>query len=434
MEQETSLHNIERTGMRGATKRRRPSPQQRRQQPPKRPGNGRSAVRRNRSWKKLSIIAVIVFIALILLISTTFASGTVKVQLAQTLVTLDTVVTATRAPAQSGDISFEVRTPSSTTKTHTITSFKREVETTRARGTITIYNTATTGERLDLVSRTRFQSKDGRIYRLLSRQSIPGGKTVEGEFIPGSKEVQVEANEVGDSFNLDKGTDLSIPGLAKYKEFGTSYAITETRIVGGFDGERFIPDEKEEAEARAQLKKEIEKDLREKLTQSLATNSLSERVVFESGIFITYESLDNEQTESSVILRERGTLRAIEFRESDLASFIIRKTGDTTVAKENPSHVDIEGLSFETNTDKDDVQSAKEISFRLLGEAPVYWDIDRALFKSDLKDKKKGDVQEIITELYPQVVSIKEVSVFPVWRPSLPGNKSKINIETVYED
>ena len=79
--------------------------------------------------------------------------------------------------------------------------------------------------------------------------------------------------------------------------------VSKDKIVGGFDGERFIPDEQEEKEKREQLRRDIEKDLRDTLMQSLDNNSLKDRVVFENGVFIVYDSLENEQRDESVVLR-----------------------------------------------------------------------------------------------------------------------------------
>ena len=79
--------------------------------------------------------------------------------------------------------------------------------------------------------------------------------------MPGSKEVKIEADDFGNDFNLpDKGVRLSVPALIeKHPTFAGTYAITSSKIVGGFSGERFIPNADEEATIRQQLRRDIEK-------------------------------------------------------------------------------------------------------------------------------------------------------------------------------
>lgn len=434
-EEQNGLRSIERSTLSGARSRKGRGVSGRR----RKLTNGRVDLperggRKGGRMKRYAVLVVLLLAALIFLLSTTFATGSLHMTLTSADLTVDGVFSAIREPAQSADISYGVRGPYTETREAAVTSITRERQNTRATGTITVYNAHRSGERLDLVNRTRFQTENGRIYRLIGKQIIPGGRTVDGELVPGEKEVKVEADSVGDEYNLpEKGVQFTIPGLVKYKAFDGSYAMSETRIVGGFSGERFIPDPKEAAEVREQLRYEIERMLRETLTQSLDTNSLSERVVFEDGVFIEYESLEDKQTESGVVLREKGILRAISFREAELAALLSRFASGSVPGDVPPANVDTMNLTIDVEENDDfAIASSKEFSFRLSGVAKLFWSIDASLFLSDVAGKNRAEVDDLIIREYPQVTRINEFSVFPIWRTTMPGNKDKVRVETEY--
>ena len=252
-------------------------------------------------------------------------------------------------------------------------------------------------------------------------------------FTPGTKEVKIEADGVGDEYNIvEKGAKLTIPGLAKYKEFSDSYALTKTTIVGGFSGERLIPDKEEEKAVRQQLRRDIEKALRDEFAQSIDTNTLPDRVVFEDGIFIEYESSE-EQIEGAVIVREKGTLRAVSFREAELAA-LLSQYAPASIKAVLPTKVDTMNLKMDLEADDEfDVVTSTEFSFRLSGSATLFWEIDKLLFLSDIAGKTRMEAESIIAGEYPQVMQVNTLSIFPWWNRKLPSKEKKIEVITKHE-
>ena len=431
------IHSIERSNLRGARSRpnsaRKASSRKSARSASVRNENARPSRRRGGMMRKMIILGFIVLAIGISLISTVFSKASFDLRLATASVSVDGRFSAIREPAQSADISYSKRGPYEEIQEAVITNITRERQNTRASGTIVVHNTNKSGERLDLINRTRFQTEDGRIYRLIGKQSIPGGKTVSGEFVPGKREVKVESDAVGDRFNLgEAGVRFSIPGLSKYKEFADTYAISKTSIVGGFSGERFIPDNEEASKKREQLRRQIETVLREKLAQSLETNTLADRVVFDTAVFIKYESLEDAQTDSGVVIREKGVINAISFREADLAN-LLKKFANGIPEGESPKRVEgvNTALFLEMGAEDDfDIDSSTEFKFRLSGTAIIEWDLDKSLFVSDIAGSKRAEAEEILFERYPQVVKVNAFSIFPPWRASVPNNRKKIEIVT----
>jgi hypothetical protein len=107
----------------------------------------------------------------------------------------------------------------------------------KARGTVTIYNEYSTVSQ-PLVATTRFLSADGKLFRLVSGVTIPGMTKTGADSKPGAVEVEVVADEAGESFNIGS-TTFSIPGFQgsgneKYSKF---YAKSFNAMTGGGSGD-----------------------------------------------------------------------------------------------------------------------------------------------------------------------------------------------------
>lgn len=436
------LHAIERSRLRGAQQSRAGAKQRQAQRRTKRDVNERvererpKRKRKPRSGKKVLIFFMFIAILVLFLLTTVFSTARLGITLSSISLPIDGVFAAIREPAQSKDITYRQFPPPITiVREASIANVIREQRNTRADGTVVLYNGNPSGEDLSLRNRTRLRAADGRIYRIIGKQVIPGGKTSGGSFVPGSKEVKIEADAVGKTYDLlEIGTSLSIPGLyPRYKEHVDTHAVTKTKVVGGFSGERLIPDADEAATVREQLRRDIEKALRDSLAQSLANNSLSERIVFDEGVFITFESLDDQQKDDKVVILEEGTLYAVSFREIELASLLVKYASPSAQLPMPPARVETKGLSMEIEKrDEFDVVSSTEFSFRLSGSAKLFWDIDEALFLGDIVGKTRTEVNELITGEYSQVKKLSDLSIFPAWRTSLPGNEKKIEVKVGY--
>lgn len=102
---------------------------------------------------------------------------------------------------------------------------------TRASGTLVVYNNYSSDPQT-LVERTRFQTKDGLIYRSKTRITVPGKQGL----LPGSIEVGVEADAPGEKYNLEKA-EFTIPGFSGTPKFKGFYGSTKTAITGGASGQ-----------------------------------------------------------------------------------------------------------------------------------------------------------------------------------------------------
>ncbi|NTW15044.1 MAG: hypothetical protein HGA38_01590 [Candidatus Moranbacteria bacterium] len=80
-----------------------------------------------------------------------------------------------------------------------------------------------------LVATTRFQTSDGKVFRLTKGVTVPG---VSGSGKPGVAEAEVVADASGDSYNVGP-TDFTIPGFAGGPKAGKIYAKSSAAMTGG---------------------------------------------------------------------------------------------------------------------------------------------------------------------------------------------------------
>lgn len=99
----------------------------------------------------------------------------------------------------------------------------------KATGKIMIYNEFSTAEQ-KLIINTRFESPDGRIYKLAQSITVPGKKIINQQEIPGQIEAVVIAEEEGSQYNIDP-TKFTIPAFKGGPKYEYFYGISTDSIT-----------------------------------------------------------------------------------------------------------------------------------------------------------------------------------------------------------
>jgi hypothetical protein len=101
----------------------------------------------------------------------------------------------------------------------------------KASGKILIYNEYGSDSQ-QLVATTRFQSADGKIFRLSKGVTVPGVTERNGQREPGVVEADVVADGSGSEYNIGT-TNFSIPGFSGSAKAGKIYAKSKSSMSGG---------------------------------------------------------------------------------------------------------------------------------------------------------------------------------------------------------
>lgn len=291
----------------------------------------------------------------------------------------------------------------------------------KAQGTVIIYNNSGTQPQ-KLIKTTRFQTPDGKIYRVGSDIVIPGQKTVDGKLVPGSLEVVIVADQPGDTYNISL-SDFTLPGLKGDPRFATVYARSKTPMTGGFIGtEKAVsPDD------TAKAKESLEAALKTELLGQANAQVPADYILFPNLVSIVYEDLpQSNQTNSGATINERGNFYGVMFKKKDLASFLAQKKAVADIGiPVDISDLSSLDLSF-VGQPQGDLLSAEQISFQVIGGVTVTFVVDEEALKKDLSGTKRNE-EDVVLKKYPGIVSANAV-LRPFWNNSFPTDVSKIKI------
>lgn len=281
----------------------------------------------------------------------------------------------------------------------------------RSRGTIVVYNAHST-EPYRFVARTRFESPDGNIYRIEKPLLIPGGTKKDGEFIPGSIEVEVIADEPGEAANKEFA-DFTVPGLKGSVLFEKFYARSKGPISGGRKGEERVVDREAIASETFAAQERLFGD---KLRAQMPDGFL----LPEAAWFADYHSGDSDQIEAEItgfmVKRDDlGAKLASLFFEPDQAGRVIL-VDDSRLSLKNLS-------SFDAETDKENM-------LRIMVEGEVMY-TERITKEEVPSALAKLRSSEEIDAFLKNLGSVESATLIfsPAFLKRVPSNPNRITID-----
>lgn len=296
----------------------------------------------------------------------------------------------------------------------------------KARGMITIYNEFSSSPQ-PLVSTTRFQSPDGKIFRLVKSVNVPGTNNVSGETKPGAIEAEVIADESGEGYNIDPAT-FTIPG---FKDSGTEkytkiYAKSSKKMSGGGNSGATVKSisASDIANAKSKALAELNKIVKQKLKDSAGEGN----IVLDDAIVMGEATYELSNSEGEIVenfkLKAKMKASAIIFSEKDLKEILqkdVDKTGD------GKGSVDKNSLSLQFG--KSDVDLAKgEILIRVNASVKINPNINLDDLKKGVLGKSEDDFKAYLKD-YPDVKTV-EIDYQPSFiSGKIPAYASRVKIE-----
>ncbi len=364
---------------------------------------------------------LVVLLVLSFIFSMFFGGATVTVHPKQETLTVSGTFEAVRENPQAGELGYELMTLESLLTKMVAATGREEVEE-RASGNIRIYNDHNSNPQ-KLIRNTRFETPDGKIYRIDKSVVVPG----KVDDRPGSVEVTVYADEPGESYNMGK-TNFTIPGFKGAPQFETFYAESVTDMTGGFAGERLVVEDSVLEQERATL----QASLRDELMGQVDSQKPDGFVGFPSSVFIDFISETPEEKGGEVEIREKAVLYSVLFKETELAQFLAENTFGS-FNNEEVDFLETEGLVLtpQTAQNGNEIRPWSDPTFRfsMSGTAPIVWIFDTESLKNDLSGRNKEAIHTILSG-YPSIDEA-EVVIRPFWRGSFPVETEEIDIDIV---
>ncbi len=390
-------------------------------------GTPESSGKKKLFWITIAIMAGIALVSVLGFLLTPVLSS------AKVFVTLrsDDVETGYEMEAKldppSGELGFQVISVNQIEKTKEIPATEEVELIKKAEGPIVIYN-AYGSQNQRLIKNTRFESPDGRIYRLTQSVVVPGALVKNGEMTPGSIEAIVTADSPGEQYNIEN-TDFSIPGFKGDPRYGKFYGRSKpgTPIAGGFAGKKKVAGEKEIESARNELKELIQ----EELVKSASAQKPANYVMYTDGMFFAFEdggvaAKENLILKDTVYVSQKGSVKIIIMGKDELMR-AIAKVALSDWDGSGVSIPEIEKLDFKLkNKDKINPEEAVSLSFNVSGMVKIIRQIDQELLKTKILGAKKTSFQAVLGEF--KNIKKAEAVIKPFWSGKFPENREKIKI------
>lgn len=291
----------------------------------------------------------------------------------------------------------------------------------KASGTIVVYNNAST-EPQQLIENTRFESPDGKIYRVQHDITIPGksGTT------PGSIEAMVYADQAGEASNTGL-VDWTVPGLKGTSRYQTIYARSKTAMAGGFVGMEKGVSEADLTRAKDELQTLLSQELVAKASAEVPADFILfqalSNIVFEE---VTQSGAGNANTAELFL---KGNLYGVMFKRSDLAKELSK--GKAAISEGDKVVLESVGsleIAFAEEAPSD-LLSATEVRFAVSGNTKLLWVTDETALKSELAGRSKSDLSSVLNN-YP-TISNASATIRPFWKSSFPDEAANITVKKV---
>ncbi|MDQ3089904.1 MAG: hypothetical protein M3Q24_02000 [bacterium] len=361
------------------------------------------------------VIGLVVFLTLGIFSLVSGATITYKPKTLQT--SFSNEIYPAKRSGLPGELLFHVIKISSEESAEAPASGEKQVSE-KASGIIIVYNNSDTSPQ-KLIKNTRFETADGKVYRVQNDISVPGKINASGNSVPGSLEVSVYADQPGDSYNIGL-SDFTLPGLKGDPKFSTIYARSKTPMSGGLIGTV----KNVSAEDKLKAETAIEESLRNNLLIKARADMPADFVLLPNLSQTTFEKLPEGQAEGDkAVVRVRGNYSALIFKKSDLANYLTSKKTALSPSETVNTNFDELDVNF-VKLPAGDLASIDNTEILVNGNALMMWISDEAQIAQDVVGKGK-DQLELIMQNYPSVIDASAV-IKPLWKSSFPEDVSKI--------
>lgn len=384
--------------------------------------------RRGRTTGWLIVVILIIALPLAYFVSQSFAAVVVTVKPKQAILTLNDTLPAIALPADTGisdpetKVGYETMTIQATDSA-AVAATEKETAALRASGEILVSNRYSSRPQ-KLIANTRFETANGKIYRIKDEIMVPGYELVDGKLTPGELAVTVYADKPGAEYNGEV-ENLLIPGFKGEARYDKITARGLETMAGGFAGERLTVSPSAKEAAEKELRSRLERSLTEEARLALPDGF----VTFPETRFVKFQSRVKDELVGSGNLKLEldGELTMFIFSRRELSRHLAaRRLTDYDGAEVEVANFDELEFSL-LNRDAAFVPTAsRKISVNFTGEARLIWQFELMALKSALAGVNKSDYQAVFLK-FPGIAAA-EVTTQPPWLKRFPVDHDKITV------
>ena len=315
-------------------------------------------------------------------------------------------------------------------KTFTVEGESKEVSS-KASGYIEIYN-AYSAVPQKLLAQTRFETKEGQIFKIQKSVIVPGANVVNGNLTPSSIKAEVVADSAGEEYNIGPSY-FTIPGFKGSPKYAGFYAkSTEPMSAGKIEVGKILTSallENAKNKLRDQLAQELEsdtlnmvKDSDLKLIDGASSVKIDEfKSSIPAGSAVDSFTITMKITWQALVFKEKSFIALlnnfIASKHPDAGGFNFSATGgsalggDSQISYPKASSADFKKgeLFFTFNIDKENILAVG------IGD-----------LQKELAGRDENEIRTLIAD--KKFISGATISFWPFWVNRAPASPNKINI------
>jgi len=384
-------------------------------------GGGREPLRLTERPRRFPYTTIIIVAAVIVVsFGALFYFSSAKVEVTPNTVSAE-IQSSFTAARSSGDLPFEIVTAQKIASQGVQGSGTKTVNSS-ASGTLTIYNTQTSSQKL--ITNTRFATAAGLIFRIHAPVTVPGGSAAN----PGSISVKVYADQAGAAYNIGPAS-FTVPGFAGTSLESKVYAKSSSAMTGGASGTIPVVDAALEGKARDALKAALAPDLAASIQEQVPSGY----TLLSGATEITYQELASgpSATTGMVDVKEQGTIRAVVFPNAALAKAVASSVGGLGYQGEPLSLAPASKLVLVPDSDgvPDADASDASFSFKLNGTASLVYTVDPTRISAAVSGKTRSAAEVALTNY----LEVKRAVIIlrPFWRQTFPQDPASIAVSVI---
>ncbi len=281
----------------------------------------------------------------------------------------------------------------------------------KAGGAIYIYNAYSTASQ-KLVAQTRFETKDGKIFKIQEPITVPGAKMSGTKLTPSFIKIEVVSDAAGKEYQIGPSY-FTIPGFQGSPKYAGFYAES-TESMTPIQNNSTLSSQKIE-KTKEDLKNELANELKNDTLNTFKDSNLK---LIDGASTV---KIDDFKADSQTISM-KITWQAIFFKEKDFRALV-----GYSVSNKYP---DLKNFDFEDNitypqTTKLDFKKG-EIFFTFKLDKANAFVVDLAGLKKELVGLDENGMRNVISN--KNFINSATISLWPFWVKQAPGNSDKINI------
>ncbi|MEK7123507.1 MAG: hypothetical protein AAB851_01280 [Patescibacteria group bacterium] len=290
----------------------------------------------------------------------------------------------------------------------------------KAKGTVAIFNAYSSSPQT-LVATTRFQSSDGKIFRIQKSIVVPGAKIEDGKIVSASIDAEIVADEAGEEYNIGTA-DFTIPGFKGTPKYSSFYAKSKTPVAGGFRGEAKVVTADDAENSRKAMIDEIS----DNLNSELRAKAPSELKLIPEAIKIQIiESVSIPaagQRAEKFNYKARAKAFALLFSEKDLNKLLDGKIDEKLEAgrERMPETRKIEYKDFKLFAERGTLE------VNLLVDETAVFSADKENLAQNLLGKNESEIRDYLST--QTAVESAKISFWPFWVKSVPKSSEKLKL------